>query len=555
MARSFLIISFLLIVAVRVVSAQVSVTGTVAATTVGTGERVIFTVEVQGADVANIEIVDEPWTSGLAPISRRPAISRSIDIVDGDIRTSVKYRWTFEPIERGRAAIGAVDVRVQNEDYRTDPINLTIVDPAQRLGSTDGRSTRSIVSGDVFIEGRANRDTVVVNEQVVVEYRLFYREGVQLRQSRMAGSWDTPGFWREEMDVDLRPHPDRRIVNGLPFNSIVLKRVATYPTRDGRLRIEPFRIESEVRARSGDPRDPFASYRNRFRTMEISSNAIEIMVRPLPSGAPASFEGAIGRFAFSDQPGASRIRTGDPFQITLQISGSGNLAMIDAPRVVLPESFDRFSPTESARIDRSGPRPTGRKTFVLTAVPTEPGEFVIPPIDFSYFNPDTWNYETLRTEPSTVIVEGEALRREGAFGAALGDVKTSPDWGSSRAGRLVAQPWAYAPLALPLAAWLLLPGAVRLRNSSRQRREHRLREEARRNLANKIAALRRKKPEYALRQVEQIMNSSPAELVHEDVRGSLRKKLESARYAPGPVRQQMTEDLLDTLCRHLGGGC
>lgn len=525
--------------------AQSTVTATVPTTTVTENDRIALTIEVSDADVGDIEIPREPWTTGLASVTQRPAVSRTVDIVDGEMRESVRYRWTYRPIGRGEARIEGVDVLVRGETLRTDPIDIRVVSSADLLQDhrTGTPETVAIEPDDVFIEASASNTDVYVNEQVMLTYRLYYRQGVQLRQSRMSGSWDTPGFWREEMNVDLRPNPDRRIVNGLHYNSIVLKRVAAYPTRDGALRIEPLRIESEVRFRAGDPRDPFFAYRSRFRTLEIRSNGIDIQVRPLPSDAPASFTGAVGTMSLRQRATSTALAPGDPITFTLDIGGTGNFAMFEAPSLAYPEEFDSFAPTENLTIDRTGAIPVSRKTTSQTVVPTSPGDYLVPPAELTYFNASAGQYVTLTTDSTWIRVRGEPLMAEADTG--LAGVVRDAGWSDQPSRPLYREPWAYAPLAVPLAAWLFIPGVKRARRRHTIRRSREVTDRQRDDLIDELRRIRGRPTPRAISDARTAIDAAPASVLKRDHRGALLTRIENARYAPQALRRDLITGVID----------
>jgi hypothetical protein len=541
--RISLLILVMLVALPSIAAAQSKVTATVRTTTVMENETVSLTIEVKNAEIEDVELLDEPRTVNLAPIVSRPSISRSVDIVDGRLAQSVRIRYTYRPVGTGPASIGAVRVRAGEDIHETEIIRITVLSTAA-LAERGREEPGAVPLGqdDVFIHASVNADTVYVNQQLIVEYRLFFRDGVHLRQSRLAGSWDTPGFWREEMEVDLRPRPDRRVVNGVPYQTILLKRVALYPTRDGRLRIEPLRIESEVRPRAGNPRDPFYAYRSRFRSMDVTSNALDVDVRRLPAGAPDSFTGAVGNYAFSRQHTATTLQTGDPLNITFDIEGRGNFAMIDAPEIQLPAPFDSFSPRVATEVDFSSVVPSGRKSFSITAVPNSPGEYVIPAVPFSYFDPYDHTYRTLETDSIVLRVEGSPLVAEVATS------ETAPilvsNWSERPSRALYQEPWAYAPLAVPLAAFLLLPGVRRIR---KHREESRIRAERDATLNASIEEIRRigrQRPDQALALLPAFLKSQPDIIMPPDVRTELLARTESAGYAPPVARRSMAESIL-----------
>jgi hypothetical protein len=110
----------------------------------------------------------------------------------------------------------------------------------------------------------------------------------------------------------------------------------------------------------------------------------------------------------------------------------------------------------------------GPKTFTYTLVPRSGGQIVLPPIAFSYFDPDAARYQTLRAEAPTLHVSGEAapqaVGRTGD-GLPLGNVADLMAAGEARWGRtgrppLYRWPWAYVLLLIPV---LLVGGGLAYR--------------------------------------------------------------------------------------------
>lgn len=87
------------------------------------------------------------------------------------------------------------------------------------------------------------------------------------------------------------------------------------------------------------------------------------------------------------------------------MSGSGNLPLIQAPKPELPASFESYGngkSTESLSHNASGI--SGYKQFEFPFIPRAEGNYSIPPVEFSYFDPDAAKYVTLTTPPFGVEV-------------------------------------------------------------------------------------------------------------------------------------------------------
>lgn len=468
---------------------SVQVTASVDDKTVGTEEMVVYTIEIRGAQLSQIETPQPPETEGLALVQRFPATSRNISVINGQMQQSIGFQWRYRPLHEGAARIEAATVAVGGETYRTDPIALTVVPQARRPRRRDpfGRlfdppavpddpePEPTVSDRDLFIRVIPSARRAYQNEQVTVEYQLFFRDGIQLRQSRLTDSWDAEGFWREELDVESRPIPRVVVENGLRYNTIVLKRAAVFPTRAGTLHIDPLRIETEaiVPTRSRDPFARFFSPSRRFAPIALASAPLTVEARPLPDGAPDGFRGAVGQFQMRSRVDRTSVEVGHSVQVTVVISGTGNLATLEAPPFEPPGVFERYDPQVAARIDRSGRTVRGSKTFTYVLVPRSNGRFELPPVTFTYFDPRTGRYRTLRDEARSIEVTGTAPPpvAAGALAAGLpvddiaGLQPEAPEWRRLRARPLYASPLAYALLLIPL----LLLGGLAVHQHHRRR--------------------------------------------------------------------------------------
>jgi hypothetical protein len=189
-----------------------------------------------------------------------------------------------------------------------------------------------------------------------------------------------------------------------------------YPQRSGRLTIEPLEIEIVAnivtRQRSRDPFDflfdPFAAFGPSVQQVKrtISSNPVTVNVRPLPEqGRPESFRGNVGRFTFNSKIDRTTLRANEALTITITIGGSGNLRHIQPPTVLFPTDFEVFTPVEIENIRIGVDGQTGSKTFEFLAIPRTQGSYIIPPIEFSFFDPVQRRYISHKTEEFRITVQ------------------------------------------------------------------------------------------------------------------------------------------------------
>jgi hypothetical protein len=446
---------------------------------VGSQEMLAYTIRVQGANLADIDTPEPPLTSNLALQRPTPATERNVSFSDGKLTRSVTFRWTYEPVRTGSARIYPAKVVVRDDSYETAAIDIEVVAQSQRSqrppspapnaanppsrGGSEAPSSQSsgVSNRDLFIRAQPTTRQVYQNEQLIVTYRLYFRDGIQLRHSRLASAWDATGFWREELNVDSRPIPRTTAIDGRSYQTIVLKRAALFPTRSGSLNVEPLEIETEARAAPRyDPSAPFYTPSDRYQTESLASEALRIEATPLPNDAPPSFNGAVGSFRMRARIDSAEVQVGQPVRLRIQIEGAGNIATMQPPAIEPPDAFEVYDPKEQTSINRDGTRIRGTKTFTYVLVPQTSGMYTVPPITFSFFDPEQAQYRTMRATVDRVRVLGDAPAvAMGTTGSGLpvndvAGIMTASSWTRVDARPLYARAWPYAAVVTPLLAWI-----------------------------------------------------------------------------------------------------
>lgn len=470
MRAVFLFVWLMLALAPAARAQDVVVRAEIEETVVAPDGLVNYAVVVAGEGTSLVAPPDPPPASGLALVDPYPTTQADISTVNGVTRQSVVFRWVFRPTRSGRASIGAARVRVGNRTYRTEPLALVVTGRLPPGGVATPTPTPSAPSAapdpavpdpqpseraDVFMRAEASSREVWQGEQVVVSYRLYFDPRLTLENVVQAGTWDAEGFWREELPRDQTQDVQR--VNGRTMASLVVKRVALFATRSGRLRVAPYVLTGEAYSAM----DFFHGLRGRMEPVRIEAPAVEIAVRGLPGGAPPSFGGAVGRFSLDVATGKSALTTGEATTLTATVRGDGNLATLPAPLLALPAALDAYPPRVETDLDRSGQRVSGTKTFEYRFLPLEAGRHALPPLAFTYFDPQDGRYVTLSGSGMTVQATGPPVaRRSRAAAAAASDSLRPPPptaalTPATRRAPLHRQAWPYVLLAIPLALLLV----------------------------------------------------------------------------------------------------
>jgi hypothetical protein len=131
---------------------------------------------------------------------------------------------------------------------------------------------------------------------------------------------------------------------------------------------------------------------------------VTITVAALPlEGKNAAFGGAIGQFSIdSELQSPSNIAVGDLVKISVTIAGKGEMSSVELPVLLCQPGFSGLFYMSNKPI--VGATNGQQKRFdvelrALSSLATE-----VPGISFTYFNPETHLYETIRSTPEPLTV-------------------------------------------------------------------------------------------------------------------------------------------------------
>lgn len=388
--------------------AQNRVSASVDRTSVSVGETLVFQVEVEGRLDAGVDLTP-PQALGLRLTQPMPTL-RMRSMVNG--RETLRVEWTYRAEQVGNGRIGSMRIPLRGGAVTTAPIEVTVTGaPTQAPSSpTTPLNVPTQADGDLFVRAEPSRSSAVTGQQVVLNYVLYFTPRLQPSQTELAGTWDAPGFWKEELEVpppDTYPRPVT--IGGERYRAVTIRRLALFPTRTGSLDLDPMRFRiSLLRTASGPFGGLFGGPAPRYDREMVEAPAFTLPVRALPDGAPPSFSGAVGDFDLSATLSADSVARGTPVKLRVTLRGTGNLATLEAPRIEVPPSFDAFGPESEQTVDTQGPRLTGARSFTTTLLPTSGGTFSIGPVTWSFFDPTAGRYRTLRSSAFPVTVSGPA---------------------------------------------------------------------------------------------------------------------------------------------------
>jgi len=372
--------------------------------------RLVYTInaKVDGFDAPSIDdfrVLAGPSTS----------TSTNISIVNNQMtrKFELKYTYVLEADKEGTFTIAPAKVKVEGKVYESNALKIEVIKGGSSSGKQQqGNAQKNTGSGTaqpgdkLFVRVLIDDRDVYRDEPIVATIKIYSKLRISdLRNVRMP---DFQGFYKQEIPTpDLR-HLEKENVNGEIYQTGVLKRYLLFPQKTGKITIEPFEtdfiVQKRVQSNSRSIFDDFfGSYKN--VKMPVSSDPVTINVRTLPSGEPVDFTGGVGSFDIEASLDKQSVKNNEGVNLTVKISGKGNLKILDAPQVDFPPDLETYDPKVSKNMDVSVNGATGSVEYEYLMIPRSAGNYRIPSISYTYFDLPSKSYKTLTTKPLSISVE------------------------------------------------------------------------------------------------------------------------------------------------------
>ncbi len=340
--------------------------------------------------------------------------SSNIKVINGNVERSYNYTLTYvlQAQDEGKHTIPPAVIKVKGKQYQSNALSVEVVkgkgsqSAGGGQGSNAGQSNSDIPSGNLFVRILVSDRDVYRDESLGATIKLYSK--VNFAGLDKVDLPDFSGFYQQEIDMP-RQSMTRENVNGEIYNTGIIKKYLLFPQQTGKVRIDPVELECIVRkaaqgSHSGSLFDQFFGRQYQNVKIKIKSRPVTINVKELPPNAPTSFKGAVGDYDMKVNIDKKELKANEALNLNVTLSGTGNIKLLDAPQIKFPPDFEAYDPEVNVSVNNSLNGAAGRKTFKYLVIPRHPGNFRIPPVAFSYFNPASGNYKTITSDEFNISV-------------------------------------------------------------------------------------------------------------------------------------------------------
>lgn len=390
-----------------------------------------FTLNISVTGTGAVSHISTPSFSDFI-ILEGPIYGKRIVTTHGVTTHTTDISFILKPKSSGSIRIDPAIIKAGNESLKTNPVTITVSKRKNTLLSPQKDSRPAFEYSDIVLKQgediakkveknlipvlEISRASCYVGEPVMAEYKLYSR----LRSnSRLIKIPSFNGF----SVIDITPSdqflPGRESLNGKAYNVYSIRKAQLYPLQPGTFTLEAAEFQNNIEfvkeediqqlknaiSANEDLRDALPDDAFVYQNLNLKSNPATIHVMPLPEeGKPDSFKGMVGDFRINTSLERNRFGINESEKLSIRIQGKGNLQMLTPPEIKWPEGLDALQPVASETITKDSFPISGTKRFDIEFTASHKGEFHIPQIAFSFFNPQSKSYKTIETEPLTLTV-------------------------------------------------------------------------------------------------------------------------------------------------------
>jgi hypothetical protein len=363
---------------------------------IGIDEFAHLSIEVQGSgfggrsfdpgfELDNLEVVNGPNTS------------QSFSFVNGATSRSLTLSWLLRPEAVGPARVHSILVQVGDDVYalpeavievqqntvgRLQPSGRRRADPFEDFfPRIDGRPRRPTSRPKVFLRAEVQPKDPFVGQQALYTLYLFTQADViSISPEKLP---DFNGLWVRELPQSKESATEMVDIDGERYGRVAVLRRAIFPLRAGVIELEPAKVQLGIRV----PDRTFGSMFAQSQQIRRDSNAVTLEARELPSPVPDGFHGAVGKLRVAAELEPTQVTMGDAATFSVTLSGAGHLQGLPAPTLSEIAGLRTFPPQQESDEHFVGNQVQGRRTWSYVLVPEAPGQYRLPAIEMSYFDP------------------------------------------------------------------------------------------------------------------------------------------------------------------------
>ena len=260
--------------------------------------------EISGNELEQQTPVKLPDLSKFEILGNASEIFSFIDPETGTLVKQVIYQLVLEPKQAGKIKIGSALVQVNGKIYKSEPFDIFV---------KENSKNENFSAKNVQLKMETTDNSYYVFEPIVITVKAL---GKNFQNFRKINHLQLPQGKIKTYPIHSKEH-DIEIYNAISSQHI--SSFITYPDKFGNYNVPPAlaKLENE----------------------KLSSNSLNINIKPLPQGAPKNFKNAVGNFELKVVKLLNQAKINQVYDILITLSGHGNFEYIELPKILLSDNY------------------------------------------------------------------------------------------------------------------------------------------------------------------------------------------------------------------------
>jgi hypothetical protein len=389
----------LILISFNTLLAQVQFEAKVSKNTLGLNERlrIDFTMNVDGDNFI------QPNFEGFKVIAG-PSQQVSQSWINGKSSFEKTYSYFLVPTQKGNLIIKQASIEYSGQIYKTNPLKVTVTNAVEQ--PKDPNDTQVSADENIYLVADISKTNPYINEPITVVYKLYFSYNIGISNWRELNKPKYNDFWSQNIDIKQLV-AEEGMFKGERYRYVVLRKTVLYPQKTGKLEIEPLSLDLDLQLPT-NRRNIFGQVLMTEGNKRVSAGSKIIAVKPLPeAGKPADFSGAVGKFDFKVIPSKTNLKNGESLDLSVSVTGSGNMKLFTLPKPVVPNSLEMYDPVHNEKVNTNLSGMTGKISDSYAIIPQFKGNYPIKPMQFSYFDLSSGKYKTIRSPEIMInVLEG-----------------------------------------------------------------------------------------------------------------------------------------------------
>lgn len=292
----------------------------------------------------------------------------------------------------GTVTLGPAYIKKGRKVFKSNSVTIKIEKEAPKQQSSSGQNlafSNKQLSNPAFGVIEKSKSKIYEGEPLILTAKVY---------SRFSPT-DIGEYQSYEIDGVLEKHPiknsqtvniEEKNLRGMILYCFDLDKQLVFPIDKGKIIVKPYKL----------------NLLRGFEGYSFASTGASVFVESLPSDSPKDFNGGVGRFTITQSIKESKFIQGGVVELTVKLSGLGNIHSVSKPKLHLPEGMSQYGDVIVKEDFTFGERGSeGDITYMYNIQLMKDGGNSIPAVSISYFDVNKEQYVTIKDVEIKINVE------------------------------------------------------------------------------------------------------------------------------------------------------